>query len=320
MSFWQKALIKSSAILKAALALILFICVEYAVYSVFDYLKLDRRIYKGLFNFVTCILVFAVMFIIHKVSSKKDEPLIRVTRLTPGQVIAVVITGLGMLGFVVTYLAIADMISEYYQSLNQAIEDYRESVNRFSDTPQIIVPLWDTLLYIFTLSFIVPVTEEMTFRGAAFGQLRKAFGPWTSVILSAIGFGLLHGLSVHIGYALVCGLIIASCYHLTDSLIAPVLMHMIFNILGSGLPSLLTVEYFRIPAAFSSTLMTVINTSVTFMMPVAVLAVAYLVSVKRKKAKEAAALKEMAFTAESVQNEDIQVNDPVTAGDSGAES
>ncbi len=310
MSFWQKALSKSAAILKAALALVFFICVDYAVYYVFAYLNIDRNIYKGTFNFINCVLVFVVMFIIHKVESARHEPLVRIRKLDPGQVAAVVVVALGMLGFVVTYLSIADMISSYFQSLNQAIVEYRESVNRFSDTPQIVVPLWDTLLYIFTLSFIVPVTEEMTFRGVVYGELRRSFGPFFSVILSAVGFGILHGLSIHIGYALISGLIIASCYHLTDSIIAPVILHMIFNVLGSGLPSLLAVEYFGIPATVSSPLMTVINMSVTLLMPVAVIAMAYLVSVKRKKEKAAAAA-EISIAAEASETEEGSDEMPV---------
>lgn len=320
MSFWQKALFRSSAVLKAALGLVVFLAVEYAALFIFEYLRIDREIYKGTCNSITCVLMFLAVFIIHKVCSRKNDPLIRIGKLAPGQVLALVITGLGMLGVVVTYLAVANAIAERFQPLDQAISDYRDSVNRFSNTPQTVIPVWDTLLYVFTLCFLVPLTEEMTFRGVVFGQLRRAFGPTASVILSAIGFGILHGLTVHIGYALACGLILATCYYLTDSLIAPLILHTIFNILGSGLPTLLSVEYFGIPSTFTSTLMLWINTVVTLFMPVSVLAIAYLVSVKRKKDKEAAALKETAVAADSVQSEEVQVNNPVTAGDSGAAS
>lgn len=320
MSFWQKALFRSSAVLKAALGLAVFLGVEYAALFIFEYLHIDREIYKGTCNSITCVLMFLVVFIIHKVCSRKNDPLIRIGKLAPGQVLSLVVISLGMLGIVVTYLAVANAISEYFQPLDQAITDYRESVNRFSNTPQTVIPVWDTLLYVFTLCFLVPLTEEMTFRGVVFGQLRRAFGPCASVILSAVGFGILHGLSVHIGYALACGLILASCYYLTDSLTAPLILHTIFNILGSGLPTLLSVEYFGIPSGFTSTLMLWINTVVTLFMPVSVLAMAYLVSVKRKKDKEAAALKETAVEAVSVQSEEVQDNDPAAAGESGAAS
>ena len=47
MSFWQKAWIKLQALLKAALSVVLFVCLEYAVFSAFVYLGIDRKIYKG---------------------------------------------------------------------------------------------------------------------------------------------------------------------------------------------------------------------------------------------------------------------------------
>ena len=320
MSFWQKTLFRSSAVLKAALGLALFLGVEYFALYIFEYLSIDRKIYKGTCNFITCILMFIAMFIVHKVCSLNKEPLFRIKKLDSGQIISLVVISLGMLGIVVTYLAVANAISQYYQSLNQAIADYRESVNRFSDTPQAVIPVWDTVLYVFTLSFLVPITEEMTFRGVVFGQLRRAFGPTVSVILSAVGFGIMHGLSVHIGYALACGLILAACYYLTDSLMAPAILHTVFNILGSGLPTLFAVEEFGIPAGISSGIMLWINTIATLFMPVSVIAMAYLVSAKRKKAKEAAALMETAVSAEAVQSEDDKVTDAVTSDDSGAVS
>ena len=174
--------------------------------------------------------------------------------------------------------------------MKNAMEDYRESVYRYSDMPHIVVPVWDAILYVITLCFVVPVTEEMTFRGVIFGQLRKGFGPWVSVIISALFFGIMHGISVHIGYAIACGLIIAACYHLTDSLIAPVILHMVFNIFGSGIANFMTIESFGIPRETTSALMRGINTSAILFMPVAVLAITYLVAVKRKKEKAAAAL------------------------------
>ena len=320
MSFWQKALKKSSAILKAALALALFVGVTYSVSLVFFYLKIDRNIYKGAFNFVTGVLVFVATFIVHKVSSSKGEPLIKVKSLRPDQTVAVVIVGLGMLGFVATYLSIVDRLAQSREAVNVAVEEYRESVDRFSDVPQVIIPVWDSVLYVLTLCLLVPVTEEMTFRGVIYGHLRRAFGPWTTVILSAVSFGIMHGLSIHIGYALACGLIIATCYHLTDSLVAPVILHLVFNVFGSGIPTLMSIEEFGIPENITKSFMVGTNTSSILFMPLSVLAIAYLVNVKRKMAKEEAAQAEMAaavVSAEAV--EDTVMPEDQDSGITGGE-
>lgn len=292
MSLGKKVLRKLGAIGKALIWLLYFLCADGAVYYAFDLLGLDRKIYKGLFSLCSCLVVFATMFVIAKLLSIKKEPLIKLKKLDPGQFIALIVIALGMLGFVTLYIIVADKIAAYLESLKGAMEEYRESVDRFSDTPQIVVPAWDTILYVIALSFVVPLSEEMTFRGVVFGQLRREFGPWVSVFISAILFGILHGISVHIGYAIVCGIIIAASYHLTDSLIAPILLHAIFNIFGSGIQNLMQFEAFGIPDEVRMEFMVGSNTVSLMMMPVAVVAFAYLVSVKRKKEKAALKLEE----------------------------
>ena len=292
MSLGKKVLRKLGAIGKALVWLLYFLCADGALYYTFDLLGIDRNVYKGLFSLCSCLAVFAVMFVIAKLLSIKKEPLIKINKLDPGQVIALVVIALGMLGFVTLYIIVADKIAAYLESLKDAMAEYRESVDRFSDTPQIVVPAWDSILYVIALCFVVPVSEEMTFRGVVFGQLRREFGPWVSVLISAVLFGIMHGISVHIGYAIVCGIIIAACYHLTDSIIAPILLHAIFNIIGSGIANFMQVEAFGIPDEVRMDFMVGSNTASLMMMPVAVLAFAYLVSIKRKKEKELIKLEE----------------------------
>lgn len=318
MSFWQKAWSIIYTLLKAALSLAVFILLEYVVFTVFAYFGIDRQIYKGTYNFSTCVLVFVTMFVTNKLYARKKEPLFRMSRLSPDQVAALIVTGLGMLGFVTTYLVVTDRIAEYLKPVSQAVEEYRDSVYRFSEVPQTVIPLWDSFLYVFTLSFIVPVTEEMTFRGVFFGQLRKGFGPWMSVILCAIGFGLMHGLSVHIGYAIVCGLIISSCYYLTDSLVAPVILHMVFNIFGSGLPTLLALECFNLPKDKVNSFLLGVNTVSIMFMPLSVIAFAYIVSVKRKREKAAKASAEILSV--TVQTQETLSEDNGDIAEGSAES
>ena len=286
MTFWENTRSKIKAVLQATLGLFLFICADYTVYSVFLALNIDHDIYRGAFTVIVNILTAAFMLLIHFTSSTKEKPLIKFKKVSPGQSVALVIIGLGMLGFVTFYIVMADKIALYLESMKEAMVDYRESVDRYTETPQIVVPLWDSILYAVTVSFFVPVAEELCFRGIVFGQLRKAFGPWTSVLLSAVGFGLLHGLSVHIGYALICGVIIAACYHLTDSIIAPVILHTIFNIFGSGIANILNLDCFNIPENITVPVLSGINTASLMFMPLAVLAFAYLVNTKRKIEKD----------------------------------
>lgn len=313
MSFWEKARIKLGALGKAVVWLLYFLCADYGVYLAFELLKIDRKIYKGTFNLCSTLAVLIVMLVIARLLSIKTDPLIKMNKLKPDQVACLVIIGLGMLGVVTTYIIVADKIATFIESMKNAMEDYRESVDRFSDTPQVAVPVWDSIIYVITLCFIVPVTEEVTFRGVIFGQLRRGFGPWVSVFLSAVLFGIMHGISVHIGYAIACGLIIAACYHITDSLVAPIILHAVFNIFGSGIANFMNVEAFGIPNELTTSFMVGINMTSMLMMPIGVLAFAYLVNVKRKQAKERLALEESSNIQVELSEENY--GDPAPDGD-----
>ena len=292
MSLGKKVLSKLGAIGKAIVWLLYFICADGAVFYAFEFLGIDRNIYKGVFTLCSSILVFITMLVISKLLSLKREPLIKIKKLDPGQVVSLVVVALGMLGFVTLYIIVADRIAAYLESLKNAMEEYRDSVDRFSDTPQIVIPAWDTVIYVLTLCFVIPVTEEITFRGVIFGQIRREFGPWISVFISALFFGILHGISVQIGYAVMCGIIIAACYYLTDSILAPILLHCIFNVFGSGIATFMSFEAFGIPDKVRSDYMLGTNLLSMLMMPVAVIAFAFLVSTKRKKEKALIKLEE----------------------------
>ena len=283
MTFVEHLRIKIPALLKALFGLAVFICADYSIYYLFDLMGLDRDIYRGVFNTAVAVSVFLTMFLLNKISAKLEAPLIRVSKLRPDQLGALFVIAIGMLGFVSTYIGIADAIAEHFKPVEEAVEVYRENVDRYSDTPQIIVPLWDSLLYAFTLSFFVPITEEMAFRGVIFGELRKGFGPVLSVIISAVIFGIMHGRSLHIGYAFVCGVIIASAYHLTGSIVAPVFLHMIFNIFGSGLQNILGLEQLNVPLDFYILFFSALNIVTVVFMPLSVFAFIYLAAVKKRK-------------------------------------
>ena len=217
MGLGKQILSKLGAIGKALVWLLYFICADGAIYYSFAFFGIDRNVYKGIYTLISSTIVFITMLVISKLLSMKKEPLIKIRKLEPGQVISLVVIALGMLGFVTLYIIVAGRIADYLESMKNAMEEYRDSVDRFSDTPQVVVPAWDTVIYVLTLCFVIPVTEEITFRGVIFGQLRRAFGPWVSVFISALIFGVMHGISVHIGYAIACGIIIVT-YLMNDSI------------------------------------------------------------------------------------------------------
>lgn len=81
------------------------------------------------------------------------------------------------------------------------------------------------------LSVVVcaPVLEEILFRGLIFESCRERFGGGGAVLISALLFGLVHGVPVQIINAFVVGIILGFIYLRTRSLASVMLLHAINN-------------------------------------------------------------------------------------------
>lgn len=81
------------------------------------------------------------------------------------------------------------------------------------------------------LSVVVcaPILEEILFRGLIFESCRERFGSGAAVLISALLFGLVHGVPVQIINAFVVGLIFGYIYLRTGSLLSVIILHAINN-------------------------------------------------------------------------------------------
>jgi len=79
---------------------------------------------------------------------------------------------------------------------------------------------------------IAPLAEELFFRGLVQTMLGHLFeGRWTPIVLTAVAFGLVHYPQPHAVPALVVlAILIGYAYERTGSLVAPVLIHALFNL------------------------------------------------------------------------------------------
>jgi len=85
------------------------------------------------------------------------------------------------------------------------------------------------VLVVFVLLILVPVAEEMLFRGIAYVALRGKFGKIGGLLLSAILFAGLHGLVFHFVPLFFLGVGLAYLYERTRSLIPCIIVHVLIN-------------------------------------------------------------------------------------------
>lgn len=96
---------------------------------------------------------------------------------------------------------------------------------------------WQMIAAGLLATFIVPVYEEIFFRGVIHNAIGNRVGIWWTILLSSILFGVFHGFPIQIITAFLLGLVLGWLYEKTDNLWAPIICHLVNN----GIAMLLTV-------------------------------------------------------------------------------
>ncbi len=76
---------------------------------------------------------------------------------------------------------------------------------------------------------LLPIVEEMVFRGMGQRALQEVFSPRVAVLISAILFAGFHFNPMQIFYAFLLGLILGAVYYWTRNILVPIFMHVAFN-------------------------------------------------------------------------------------------
>jgi membrane protease YdiL (CAAX protease family) len=89
------------------------------------------------------------------------------------------------------------------------------------------------------VALVAPFVEELTYRGLGFAAVRDGFGVAAAVAVTAVAFGLAHGLVIALPVLTIFGVILALLRLKTESLYPPIALHSLFN--GAALVAAVTV-------------------------------------------------------------------------------
>lgn len=82
---------------------------------------------------------------------------------------------------------------------------------------------------VIALGIVIPLSEELMFRGILFKRFRERQGFAYSMICTSILYALMHSGGIQIAYSFLSGMILAYVYEKFGSLKAPVLLHVLLN-------------------------------------------------------------------------------------------
>jgi membrane protease YdiL (CAAX protease family) len=91
-----------------------------------------------------------------------------------------------------------------------------------------------TIIIMFSIIFLAPVTEEIIFRGYFFGVFKKSFGAVASIIITSLIFALAHAPQMDfsitgVGVILAIGLLLGYFRQKYDSVLIPIIFHGVYN-------------------------------------------------------------------------------------------
>ncbi|MBQ9742720.1 MAG: CPBP family intramembrane metalloprotease [Ruminococcus sp.] len=215
--------------------------------SEFD--SIPDNIFNGLINsasFGFCAVIFL------KLTKTEFSEVLVFEKIKAGKLLGLVAIGfaVSMLSNMLTNLFLTNT---YCFGIN-LIFDIESPIS--NTAPEIIV-------YLLSTAVIPAFSEEILFRGAILGKLRK-YGDGFAVFVSALLFGLFHGNFIQIPFAFIVGLVLGLTVVYTNSMLPAILIHfannafsVIFDILETnaetwGLESaLIDISYYLIVAVSS---------------------------------------------------------------------
>lgn len=174
------------------------------------------------------ILVYALFL---RSRQKKERYYVLTDKPSAFGLLSTFILTLGSLGIAMAWMFLLNFLGSHFEGAADLLKNYEQHSAAFENP--------NLLLSILGLSILVPIAEELLFRGILLGELRRLMKPWPAIFLSAFLFALFHMNLVQSIYVFAAGLALGFVYLCTESLFAPIMMHILYNFGGSILQQLL---------------------------------------------------------------------------------
>ena len=192
----------------------------------------DGNGYKGISMLIGALLTLLVFFIIEKVKKTnlaKETDMKPVTGKQMGLTVVGALGGMFFMNFMLTILPIPEEMLGDLTSGMGSLTSY---------------PFW---LAIIVNANLIPILEEVVFRGYIFSRLGKAMPAVVAAVISSVVFGLCHGGLVWAIWAGIVGLIICVVRIKSGSIIPGIVFHIIMNTYG------MVCSYFPVLEKLSNT-------------------------------------------------------------------
>ncbi|WP_434293837.1 lysostaphin resistance A-like protein [Clostridium botulinum] len=191
---------------------------NFAIYETKSLESIQESMMKNIY-IITAISAAITFFIYLLVLKNKNENLwqrCNFKKITPSYIYYSILIAISISVFT---CPIISLISEKFESYNQVADS--------------IYAAYGSILSMVCIIILMPIFEEILFRGLIFNELKKNTNIILAVILQSLIFALFHGNMLQGIYTFILGIILCILYLKTGSLWSNILCHIIYNLFGS---------------------------------------------------------------------------------------
>ena len=181
---------------------------EYSTQQIYAHSNLILPLYGGLF-----LMIVILQFLIRK---KKVLEELWIKKFSPGYLPALLLMAVGLALFANTVLAFLPY---------SLLEGYLEKSS--------FITMGTLAGSLISQGIFAPIVEEVAFRGLMLSRFNKALPRWIGVLISSFFFGLVHGNIIWFIFTFVIGVLLCLVANKTDSILSTILVHALFNVIGT---------------------------------------------------------------------------------------
>lgn len=179
---------------------------------------------------IWAMLLLIPLYLLYLFRRRRRDPLVlRLQRQAVTTYLESAVLIIGTLGLTQLWMSFLLLFEEADNFVGRALRDY------LIQAEQLTSAAGNLRLQIAALVVLVPIAEELLFRGILQGELSLRFSRTTRVLVSSVIFAVFHLDLIQGSYVFLAGIILALAYELTGSLLVPIFMHILFNFIGGGI-------------------------------------------------------------------------------------
>lgn len=179
-----------------------------------ELLKADQAAMTGIILLISAVLTLLIYFIVEKVKKSSVFKEADIKPATGKQIGLSVVGALGAMFFMNFMLTILPIPQDLLGDLTSGVSKLTA------------YPFWQAIL---ANALLIPIMEEVLFRGYIFSRLEKAMPSIVAALISSVVFGICHGGLVWAIWAFLLGMFICVVRIKSRSIVPGIIIHIIMN-------------------------------------------------------------------------------------------